>query len=283
MIIRLILILTLLSINTSYAITNTKTTLAEQKFTDILAKQGEVFKTLINSEQTISDSERNRLLTEVQVGYEDYLQDNPKNVTAFLLYAKFLMQTDQSELGYNAFLKINKIDPNIAVVKQQLSNYLAERGEYRLALGYILSAIELEPEIAQYHFQLGEILSTYKKLFLSDNAFTQSALDDQILKAFLKARKLTPESRFFALRHAEAYFDLFTPNWEEAKKAWIELGKSPKNSFEKEYIKLQQARIEIELSNYTEAKMILNGISEPDLNKTRDELSQLLTNLAKET
>lgn len=271
----------LVSILNVYAEKGDSISLSNKKLISIIEKQGEVFKHLSENASNTSNSERDRLLSQVQASYEEYLGENAQDTTAFLLYAKFLKQTQQDDLAHKAYLKINQIDPNLAVVKQQLSNHLAETGEYRLAFGYILAAIDLEPKTAIYHYQLGELLSSYKEAFVQDEAFTQEGIDSQILEAFSKAKNLGRTSRFFTLRHAEAYFDLFNPNWGEAKLAWNNALANSQNPQERDYIKLQKARIDIELENYNLAKSALTEIKEPTLQEAKSELLKIITNIAK--
>ena len=56
------------------------------------------------------------------------LLDNPDDINALLLFGKFLRKTGLHENAISIFLKADQINPNIAVIKQELGNFLVEKG-----------------------------------------------------------------------------------------------------------------------------------------------------------
>ena len=78
---------------------------------------------------------------------------------------------EENEQAFLAFLKADELDPEIAVVKQQIGNHLAEEGKAKLPSTFICRPWNLEPETAVYHFALGQLIYTFKDEFIKSGVF----------------------------------------------------------------------------------------------------------------
>lgn len=223
--------------------------------------------TLLQNIKNVSYSEQelSRQSDAVLKDYENFITHNPNFADAYLLYGKLLRTIGEKTLAHAAFIKANKIDPNMPVAKQQIANYLTETGNYSLALAYMLQAAELSPNEAQYHYQLGEILYTYKDTFIQEKILTPESFDNQMLTAFEKAKNLKPEERVLGLRYAEAFYDLCIPQWEQALSEWEKLKQSAPNQLAEQITDLHKARILIILNKIEDAKQCLNQITDSKL------------------
>ena len=56
-----------------------------------------------------------------------YIGENSNDTHALLLYGKFLRKVGQNEHALSYFLRADSINPKLAVVKQQIANYLVEK------------------------------------------------------------------------------------------------------------------------------------------------------------
>lgn len=230
-----------------------------------------------------SESELRRLCEDVLKGYENFITHNPDCVEAYTLYGKLLRMVGEKPKAHAAFVKANKLNPHIAVVKQQIANYLTETGNYGLALAYILQAIELSPKESQYHYQLGEILYTYKDDFLRENILTPEAFDTQMLSAFEKAKILNPTERVLALRYAEAFYDLCTSQWQQALGEWEKLESSAPNPLDQQIIYLHKARVLILLNQFEAAKACLAAVNDSKLQPLKNQVASDLPNQSVDT
>lgn len=247
-------------------------TLSEQRLSKIVAQQNALIEELTAYPNKYSENERNRRLEEILELYNTYLLDNPDDVDAYILYGKYLRLIGQEVHANVMFLQANKRNSNIAVVKQQIGNYLAEQGDYALALPYFLNAIELEPTVMIYHYQLGELLASFKDEYIRDKMLSPGTFDSQMLEAFSQAVVLEPENRDLKIRLAEAYFDLNNPKWEEALAHWELLEKTPPSPLDLEIMRMQAARVLIKMGHFSEARKRLNEIYSPALEKSRRQL-----------
>lgn len=245
---------------------------SEKRLRSILEQQEALFGELIENPNAYSENEISRRFEELLGRYNQYLLDNPLDVDAFILYGKYLRKIGQDKQAKIIFMRANKLNPNIAVVKQQLGNFLAEEGRYALALPYFLSAIQLEPSVAVYHYQLGELLATYKESFIHDNFYKADVIDFEMLKAFKEAVELAPEVRDLKIRLAQVYSELSEPNLEGALVQWDELLASSKTAIDREVMLMHKAKVLFQLGRNAEAKDCLDEVYSPALEKNRREL-----------
>lgn len=222
--------------------------------------------------EDMSVEEKHRRLLEVVYAYENFIARFPESELGYIFYGKLLRKIGMNKKANNMFARANRINPNLPVVKQQIGNFLAEEGMFELALPYFISAIELDPNTALYHYQLGELLFTYYEAYLSKEIFDRSTLDEKMLTAFRRAAELEPKERTFAYRYAEALYDVEHPDWHLALKTWDDLLKSADDERERDIIRMHQARLYILWGHPEVAKRILDSIDQPALEASRKEL-----------
>ena len=251
-------------------------TLGERKLIKIQKDQEALFRRIEknNGEYEIDDLELDarNLITE----YESYLADNPDDIFCLILYGKLFRKIDRIEDAQLIFLKANSLDPNLAVVKQQLGNYHAEVGNYEEALGYFLIAVELSPDTALYTYQLGELLYHYRDLYLSSGMFDRDTIDRQMCKAFDESARLAPNNIDFQFRYAECFYDLKNPDWIAALEAWETVGKHVNSEVEIAAVQLHKANIHIKLGETEKARLIIESVQVPELAETKEQLLKQL-------
>lgn len=253
-------------------------TLADIKLNKIVEAQNSLFEKFASKTNQYTDAEREQAFDTIFRDYELFITNNPKYIHGDILYGKLLRQVGLTHKAHSVFLAAEKKDPKVAVIKQQIGNYLAEQGEFALALVYFLKAIELEPSVALYHYQLGELLHHFKKSFVANRIFIPEKLDNEMLNAFYKAGQLDSAAWIYKVRYAEAFFDIDTPRWEEALSLWKNLESSTPSIWEKEFVLLNQARILIELKKFEQAKERLAKVFSPNLEKSRRQLLASIPN-----
>lgn len=252
--------------------------LADIKLQSIVEAQNALLSKLESNPSAFSEMEKERRFNDIFNDYEDFIAKNPNNIYAAIFYGKLLRLTGLSGKAYTVFLTAHKANPNIGVIKQQIGNCLAEEGEFALALNYFLQAITLEPSVALYHYQLGELLRLFKNSFITLGILSTDSFDKQMLNAFRKAKELEPRTWVYQVRYAEAFYDIHKPLWDEALLLWKNLALLAPNTWEKEIVSLNQARVQIKRKHYSQAKECLANVYSPALEKSRRELYELIPN-----
>ena len=211
-------------------------------------------------------------LQEVVQDYESIIHESPDFAPAFVAYGLLLGKVGERKHAADVFLKANELDPNIAVVKNQLGNYCAEEGQFQDAMEYYLAAISLEPNEPLYHYQLGTLLHEYRDQFVQAGRFNTETVDRESAAAFRKATELAPTSIPYAYRFAESYYDLDTPDWPAALAAWQKLRERVSPGVEQQTIDLHIANVLIKQEKFDDARVILIGVTDPTLKENRETL-----------
>ena len=247
----------------------------EYALADIVKDEDGIFRSMENG--TISQEEFERRCVELSYSYDELIHRDPDKIETLISYGKFLYRIGKSDQAFVMFMRVDQIQPDIAVVKQYLGNYCAEQGNYPLALGYYMKAVSLAPKEAVYHYGLGELLATFRDKYVADKAFTEDGIDQQTLAAFAKAEELAPKEKSFAFRHAEAYYDVKKPDWAEALVLWTKIHeRRDLNPYERDSSRLHMARINMELGHDKEAVVLLREEVTPVLQATRSRLLKRL-------
>jgi tetratricopeptide (TPR) repeat protein len=252
--------------------------LASSSLLAIAEKEAKIYQKIAEDPEFYSANDLDRRINELVQSYRTYLLDQPNDVSAYILYGKLLRRVQENEQAFMAFLKADELDPEIAVVKQQIGNHLAEEGQGKAALTFYLRAVELEPQTAIYHFALGQLIHDFRQEFIEDGIFTSDALEREMLKAFRRAAALEPENFDFQMRLGEAYYDLTSPDWKGALVHWNKLRNKALTTLQGEILDLHRARVLGKLGRAAEAHKLLEQVLSPALQHSKqqvhDEIAQ---------
>ena len=203
-------------------------------------------------------------------GYEALISAAPNYVAAFISYGMMLHRVGERIPSNAMLIRADQIDPYHAIVKNQLGNYQAEEGNYPEAMGFYQMAIDLRPDEPLYHYQLGNLLFSYKNFFIDDKLFLPEGIDLEIQNRFRKAAMLAPAHLPYRLRYAQSFFDIARPNWEAALEEWQQLVNFVESPEEKQMMQLYMAKTRFEMGHHTAAQKIIKGIDEPSLEHSKD-------------
>ena len=203
-------------------------------------------------------------------GYEALISAAPNYVAAFISYGMMLHRIGERIPSNAMLIRADQIDPYHAIVKNQLGNYQAEEGNYPEAMGFYQMALALRPDEPLYHYQLGNLLFSYKNFFIDDKLFLPEGIDLEIQNRFRKAAMLAPAHLPYRLRYAQSFFDIARPNWEAALEEWQQLVNFVESPEEKQMMQLYMAKTRFEMGHHTAAQKIIKGIDEPSLEHSKD-------------
>lgn len=256
-------------------------TLAERTLKQIVERQKTILADAAKQGDKLDEENLRSQLQSVVHDYERLLQDNPKFAAAYAAYGYLLGQVGMKKESVAILLKANQYDSDIPLVKNQLGNYLAEEGKPLEAAPYYLAAIKLEPNEPLYHYQLGTLLTVARDDFLKSGQWTREALDRAMHHAFQRAAELAPDRFEFAYRYAESFYDLESPNWDEALKAWATLEERATTAVERQTMRLHAANVLIKAGKPDHARALLETVDEPALAGQKQKLVAELAETAK--
>ena len=205
-------------------------------------------------------------------GYEVLLRDNPGYAPGYAAYGYLLGKIGQHKASIAILLRANKLDPDMALVKNQIGNYLAEDGHPRDALPYYLAAIKLEPKEPLYHYQLGTLLYVARDDFIKSGEWTADGLSHAMQEAFRQAAQLAPDRIEFTYRYAESFYDLENPDWDAALKAWNALEAKAPTDLERQTMRLHVINVLLKQGKAEHAHVLLDTVTEPTLQAQKQKL-----------
>jgi tetratricopeptide (TPR) repeat protein len=256
---------------------------AQKELQTLITRQQVLF-TRAAAADLSSFAEKDEFKTKVQDlvwDFDNYLKKYPDVAAGYAAYGTLLWRIDMRRQSVAMYLKANKIDPNLAYVKNQLGNSQAEDGKPIEAMNYFLAAIKLEPNEPLYHYQLGTLLTEARDEFLKSGEWTRSALDKAMIAAFRRAAELSPERIEFTYRYGEAFYDLEKPDWDEALKYWEGLENRLKPGVEQETVRLHRANILIKQNKMDNARLLLATVTAEPLQGQKEKLIAQLGGNAK--
>lgn len=256
-----------------FAWTETTENLAKQRLAQIVERQQVFYEKVAEgvSEETLLLKAQN-----IADLYQGYVNDHPDDVEALILFGKFLNELGRPDAALTVLTRADHLDPEIAVVKQQIAAAFLSEGLFREALPMLLEASSLEPEEPLYYYQIGQYLYVFREELVEDGFLSHREIDRQMLSAFREASETAPDERDYLIRYAEAYNSLRYPRWEDALEIWEKLEASAVSQRELEAIALHQARILIRMGDFDQAKEKLSTVKNPALFHTRDQLTAML-------
>ena len=254
---------------------NDSLSMSTHKMLQILKLQQELF---AYDNKNLSNHELTRKAQELVAKYESYLSNNSDDVNALILYGKFLRKVGQDDSALGIFLDADSLNPKLAVVKQQIANYLVEKGKTIEALPFFIEATEIEPASAEYHFHLGNFLYIFKEEILLSKILTEDDIKLFTHQCFANAANFKSSSLQYRLRYAQSFFDLNDFNKTEALDVWTSII----DNFEKisktelDYMYLCIARILTQMNNKKGAKIYIEKVSTKSLEKAKHDIESLL-------
>ncbi len=249
-------------------------TFAEKKLLYIIEQQDRFFER-IKSKSRMSYSDALSIKSRIDSLWDEYLAQFPNDANALIINGKFLRATGDNDAAYRHFSAADRINPNLAVVKQQLANYEAEHGLPRDAYNNLKRAIELEPNVAIYRVQFADLLLFYRDEFITTNFLEQKVVESEMIGAIAKAAELEPNNSRINWKYARFFYDVNKADWNAALKQWnIVLEKFAPLNVDKQTALANKARVLIELNRDDEAETILKNI---DLKALSSDTKKLLS------
>ncbi|MBA3848482.1 MAG: hypothetical protein C0502_00620 [Opitutus sp.] len=247
-------------------------TLAEKSLKEIVERQKQLF---ARAEQEGDGLDEGRFMADAKnlaASYDILIQKNPDFAAAYVAYGLFLGKIDMNKQAVALLLKANRLDPNIALVKNQLAKHLAEDGKPLDALPYLMSAIDLEPKEPLYHLHLAKLLMEGRDEFIRSGEWKREALEQAMLDAYRRAADLAAGDFAYAYQQAKAYYELDPPRWEEALGVWQTLEQRAATTATRQLVRLHQANILVKLDRVVDARARLDQVTDLQLTAEKQQV-----------
>jgi tetratricopeptide (TPR) repeat protein len=247
-------------------------TLAEKNLKDIVARQKSILARAEAEKDHLDEAWLRGELQGILNSYDVLIQKSPDFAAAYVAYGQLLGRVGMNREAATMYLKANQLDATIPLVKNEMARLLAEDGKIPDAVPWLMAAIDLAPTEPLYHYHLGKMLTEGRNDLITTGQFTRAALDKAMLEAFRRGAELAPGNFAYAYRHAEAFYDLETPQWDEALRLWGALEQRAKPGLEQQTIRLHAANVLLKLGRRDHARALLVTVTEPVLQKQKQTL-----------
>ncbi len=247
-------------------------TLSERTLKEIVARQKAIFERAEAEKEHLDEAWLRGELQALINSYDVLIQKSPDFAAAHAAYGQLLGRVGMNREAVGLLLKANQLDGEIPLVKNEVARLLAEDGKPAEALPWLMEAINLAPDEPLYHYHLGKLLTEARDDLVATGQFTRAKIDSAMLEAFGRAATLAPGEMAYAYRAAEAYYDLETPRWEEALKAWGALEEKAQPGLEQQTIRLHAANVLVKLGRADHARALLLTVTEAPLQKQKQTL-----------
>lgn len=246
---------------------------AEAKLKEIVAHQKTVLAEAEKAGEKLDEENLRIQLQQIGNDYETLISRHPKFVPGYVAYGLFLGKVDNRKDAVGMLLKANALDKNIAIVKNQLGNYLAEEGKPIEAMNYYLSAIQLEPKEALYHLQLGNLIADARADFLKTGQWDRRQLDQTMQNAFQQAMQYAPNDWRYGYRYGLSFYQVEKPDWDAALQFWKDFENKLPVGVQQGAARINQAKILLAKGQPGDAKTILATVTEPELKEESEKLT----------
>lgn len=234
--------------------------LARKKLLDILGEQARFYKRMGNDTR-LKEIETISAYRRIMSLWEGYFLENPNDVEARIIYGKFLRSTGKASDAYAEFCAADKLDPSIAVVKQQMATFEAETGLVKESYAHICDAVRLEPDNAVYVWQAAKLMVSRRDVLEEHLKLSPEEYDKKYLSFYARAAELEPSSASFQTDYALSFYDAAKPDWNAALRQWKRAEKLAALNLDRQIVLANMARVLIELNRDDEAEKLLEGVT----------------------
>ncbi|MBI3851220.1 MAG: tetratricopeptide repeat protein [Verrucomicrobia bacterium] len=212
--------------------------------------------------------------TPVRKAYEEFLQRHPDHAHARLAFGSFLNDLQEEEAARDQWEKASELEPGNPAAWNNLANNYSEHGPIKKAFEYYARAIELKPDEALYHHNLGMTVHLFRRAAMEFYNLSEQQVFEKALALYRQALKLDPNNFPFASDVAQTYYGLKPTRTEDALKAWNDALKIANDDIEREGVYLHLARFKLDAARFAEARQQLLSVTNAMYTQLKSNLLQ---------
>ncbi len=212
-------------------------------------------------ERVQSSRARIRLIDQA---YRIILNTYPENSQALTFHGELLYDhLGDPDTAIKNWRLAAAFDRKLSAPHNNLGLHYFHRGDYQLGLRELDRALELDDELADYHFNMAQIYLVHAPQVAKIRSWDQKRVYREAMKHSKKAAELAPKDydlqqdyavNFFAAENFDVVAD-----WKEAAEAWATARERARNQTEEFYTWLNEARVWIEQGDAKHAEPCLRA------------------------
>ena len=171
------------------------------------------------------------------------------------------------------WLTAQTLAPDDAATASALGSAWLREGRTDAARGQFQRAVDAQPGVARYHFDLANVLFLFRHQFPRSAAVPDEAAALQgALGHFRRASELAPDNVEFARAYAETFYGVPQPDWTQGLAAWEHV--RTLTAAKPDYANGHLARISLKLGQPEQAEGYLESIRDPAFAPLKAKLRQ---------
>lgn len=197
----------------------------------------------------------------IESAYKSLLADEPNYIESRISLASWLSDSERNEEAYS--ILVSQIEGlRDSPYGQRLMGELALRtGRAPEAAKALAQAVKLVPDSPGDHFHLANVLFLFRNELTPEFGKTPADVIETALGHFRIAMQLAPDSLQMAQAHAEIFYSIDPPRWEEALTAWEAIRDAHPEAAD--FANTHIVRIALKLGRTEQAKVALQAINSP--------------------
>jgi Tfp pilus assembly protein PilF len=217
-----------------------------QKLADIHARRAELLEKSEDKEGEVRQANAELMLA--RHAYEIALQRYPGHARLHNYYGELLYDRfEEREKGVTEWKKALELDETQSRACNNLGIHLCHIGKYAEGLANLDRAVMLEPDNADYQYNLAQIYLAHWPQVMEIRRWTAGKLYAAAMTASKTAAKCAPKDYDLAADYARNFFIAeqmeIAPDWEGAAKAWQQVRKLARNEEEEFNAWLNEGRV----------------------------------------
>ena len=210
-------------------------------------------------ESKAKQEQASRRFRQVRTAYEFVLQHYPRNPRVKTYYGEVLYDRfGDFDAAVKNWEEAVVLDPRLATPYNDLGIHYCHSGEYAKGLQYYDKALELDPENADYLFNIVQTYLTNFPEVQRYRKWDKAKVYREAMKLSKKALKLSPGDFEFARDYALNFFTAenfgVKADWKDAGEAWQRARELARNDAERFNAWLNEARAWTRAENKTKAR-----------------------------
>lgn len=202
-------------------------------------------------------------LRPVQAAYEEFLKLHPEHVNARIAYASFLDEIGEETAGGQQLVRVLELDPVNTAAMNNLANHYGHTGQIKKAFDLWEKSIQLQPEIARYHHNLGTSVFLFRRDAMQHYGLNEQEVFTKALEHYHQALRLEPDNFLLASDVAQTHYGVKPVRIQEALKDWEYALKLARDDIERQGIYLHFARFKIMERKWDESVDWLKKVRHP--------------------
>ncbi|MBX3748237.1 MAG: hypothetical protein KF833_23255 [Verrucomicrobiae bacterium] len=219
----------------------------------------------------------NERIETVDAAYRAFLERQPGHVSGRIAFGSFLSDTGREAEARVQLGKALELDPNNAVIHNNLAGIYGHRGPVTNAFVHYERAIALEPDESLYYHNFATTVFLFRKDVREHYGIEdEQRVFDKALGLYRKALELDRNNFILASDLAQTFYGIRPPRHDEALAAWRHAYGLAGDDLEREGILVHLARIQVQAGRFDEARSNLTRVTNPNYGVVKERVLRTL-------